>query len=274
MLRYIYMLMLWLGFTSCIVPADIDELKLKNSHLSVLVVEGEITNEQKAHTVRLTRSFDYQENPKIVQVSGAKIEIREGENVFPLTEIEAGIYQTNADVKGEIGKTYTLKIELDEKIYEASDKMQAVKPLEDVMELLTKDQDGDYTLKEFTGNDFIKNEIAKIRLRLYRPYLPDTDTLRDVSVVYYHHPYMESSAMFQFEGAIWEPKIKAGTLITRRKWSISDNYYHFIRAMLLETDWRGGYFDAMPANVPSNFSQGALGFFNASAIMEETKEIN
>ena len=39
---------------------------------------------------------------------------------------------------------------------------------------------------------------------------------------------------------------------------------------MLETEWRGGLFDSPPANVPSNVSNGALGYFGAAGRSEYT----
>jgi hypothetical protein len=38
--------------------------------------------------------------------------------------------------------------------------------------------------------------------------------------------------------------------------------------MLLETNWTGGLFTVAPANVGTNLSEGAFGFFGACAVTE------
>lgn len=40
------------------------------------------------------------------------------------------------------------------------------------------------------------------------------------------------------------------TEIIRRKYSLSEDHQGFVRSLLLETEWRGGYFDAEQGNVP------------------------
>ena len=47
---------------------------------------------------------------------------------------------------------------------------------------------------------------------------------------------------------------------------ISPATYEAFTAVMLETDWRNGFFDAPPANVPTNLSNGALGLFVVSAM--------
>ncbi|MDF1549027.1 MAG: DUF4249 family protein, partial [Bacteroidales bacterium] len=52
--------------------------------------------------------------------------------------------------------------------------------------------------------------------------------------------------------------------------SISKEKYEYYLAILLETDYSGGGFSGPPSNVPTNISNGALGFFSASAVTEKT----
>ena len=63
-----------------------------------------------------------------------------------------------------------------------------------------------------------------------------------------------------------------GTIITERRYSLTDEHAAFIRAMLLETTWQGGFFNTATANTPTNLSEGAVGYFGACGVLEE-KEI-
>ena len=62
----------------------------------------------------------------------------------------------------------------------------------------------------------------------------------------------------------------AGTVIVRRKYSVSNKYREYLRGMLSETAWRGGLFDAFPANAATNLSEGAVGFFAVSTVVTDT----
>jgi pullulanase len=44
----------------------------------------------------------------------------------------------------------------------------------------------------------------------------------------------------------------------------------FARSLLMETEWRGGSFDVLYGNVPSNVSNGGLGFFSVSAELSDS----
>jgi hypothetical protein len=61
-----------------------------------------------------------------------------------------------------------------------------------------------------------------------------------------------------------------GTQLTQTKYSLSQEHYLFLRALLLETEYKGGIFGSVRSNVPTNLSHGALGFFGACAVIRRT----
>jgi hypothetical protein len=60
------------------------------------------------------------------------------------------------------------------------------------------------------------------------------------------------------------------TKIVRRIYSLSNEHQAFLRSLLMETEWRGGLFDVQPANVKSNLSNGAWGFFGACMVLTDS----
>ena len=52
--------------------------------------------------------------------------------------------------------------------------------------------------------------------------------------------------------------------------SIPEEYNDYLIEVMSETAWRGGPFDAIPANVSTNISGGAMGFFYAAAITRQS----
>jgi len=65
----------------------------------------------------------------------------------------------------------------------------------------------------------------------------------------------------------------AGTVITEKRYSLTSEHAGFIRAMLLETTWQGGFFNTAPANVITNMSTGAVGFFGACGVVEKSETV-
>jgi hypothetical protein len=80
-----------------------------------LVIYGYITTDTTQHGVRITRSADYFSTDRPEGISGAAVHIRCREQVYPLSEApsDPGYYQTEAQIAGQTGETYTLHVSLD-----------------------------------------------------------------------------------------------------------------------------------------------------------------
>jgi hypothetical protein len=73
-----------------------------------------------------------------------------------------------------------------------------------------------------------------------------------------------------FKPAEEEFNFPENTIIMRKKYSVGEEYKNFLRAMLSETEWRGGIFDVQRENVPGNLSSGAVGFFAVCTVISDT----
>ena len=62
----------------------------------------------------------------------------------------------------------------------------------------------------------------------------------------------------------------AGSRIVRRRHAVSDRYKEYLRGVLSETEWRGGFFDVERENATGNMSEGALGFFAVTSVTIDT----
>jgi hypothetical protein len=60
------------------------------------------------------------------------------------------------------------------------------------------------------------------------------------------------------------------TVVIRTKYSLNEQHQQFVRSLLLETEWRGGVFDAEQGNVPTNFRNGIRGWFAVCAVVSDT----
>ncbi|MBU0763481.1 MAG: hypothetical protein KJ607_01460, partial [Bacteroidetes bacterium] len=99
-------------------------------------------------------------------------------------------------------------------------------------------------------------------------HVPEYELLPDSScrarVWYYSLTTVDVSQIFspQQEQVIFPE----GTRIVEKKYSLTLQHEEFIRGMLSETVWRGGYFDVTPANITTNLSEGAIGYFGACTV--------
>jgi hypothetical protein len=83
---------------------------------SFYVVEGMITDEPGVHTVSISRSVPVGVEASYLPVRGCNVFLYDGSmNNIRLTEGVSGTYNTPPDFKGDVGKTYSLYIEIVER---------------------------------------------------------------------------------------------------------------------------------------------------------------
>ncbi|MEO1050564.1 MAG: DUF4249 family protein [Bacteroidota bacterium] len=285
--RIIILLALVLTLSSCLDQIAWEEAENPSGRL---VVEGLITSERKAHTVKLTQTMPVIVDTLPPVVTGAVVTIDDGTQVFTLTEKEPGIYQTDTTVAGEVGNTYHLTINFNGEIFEAFAAMIAVEPPSSIG-VTARDnfpagagEEGDF-FQFIYRNNFGSSAPLHYQIRSELPenvsdfYPPEWQmpnwlvwqlenqglTLQDSS--YYLHPGLEPPAIFTY-GETNETRITLGTTITETFGSMTEEHYAFVRAILSESEWRGlGPFGYIPADAPTNLSNGALGYFAASEVI-------
>jgi hypothetical protein len=61
-----------------------------------------------------------------------------------------------------------------------------------------------------------------------------------------------------------------GDTVLIKQYNIGPEAYDIFIGIMNETDWNGGLFDAPPANVATNLSNGALGYWGAASVREKS----
>lgn len=237
-----------------------------------LVVEGWFTNQAEAQTIELTLTSDYFANEEAPRATGAKVSVTDGSQTFDFTETSAGIYQTAPDVKGEIGKTYTLQIEYAGEFYEASSTMKRISEIDSLQYVM----DEEYAEDEPDETDiyyllmYVQEPPGKGDFYMWETFVNGvnkTDTLDNVwfeSDEFVDGNYINGLEMDNVYFAM-------GDTVRLQMRGIPEETLDFFVAVMLETVWRGGPFDGPPANIPSNVSNGAVGHFSAASVV--SKEI-
>ncbi|MDP4268101.1 MAG: DUF4249 domain-containing protein [Bacteroidota bacterium] len=228
----------------------------------ILVVNGMITNEMKAHTVKLSLSTSYFYNQPAPNVSGAIVTITDNEgNLYKLKESSPGIYQTESNVNGKIGNTYTLKIKYNEKEYTSVSTMRRSVSIDSLGYKKTRD-DKNYHLLMYAQEPLGKGDYY-----LWHTYVNNqikTDTVKNA--IFTDDSEVDGNYINGFE--MDNIRLNEGDSAFIKTYSITKDAYDFYMSMMFETAWRGGLFDAPPANIKSNISGGAIGLFVASAVTE------
>lgn len=247
--------------TSCTERIDLD---LNNDDNVRLVVEGWITNQEKAHLVQLTTTTSYFENQAAPRVSGAIVSITDGTNIYPLAEQEPGMYYTAANVSGDIGKTYTLNVDWKDEPYAASAYLDTVSAIDSVAyEYWEDDEDpleNGYDLFLYTQE--LPGQGDHYMWRIFKNGVSIRDTLNQV--VFVEDDFVDGNYIGGWNFEYIDAEV--GDNIVIEQLAISAEANEIFLAIMLETDWRGGPFDTPPSNVPSNITNGGLGYFGAAGV--------
>lgn len=277
---------LMISFSSCTV--DIEDMELENAQ-NRLVVEGSFTNEWKQHSVKLTRSSGYLSGDTSFLVEDATVFIKEGKNEFPLTHSKGGVYLSSF-MKGEVGKEYALHIVADGVEYIASEKMSVVPAINLVLPIREGDADVkergpgervsyDKPIDQLTFSDtthlhltiFTSEPEGKGDYYYWHIFVDDclvSDTLGKTFFVDDEFVDGMDTLVFEYDERHQFDFIRAdiGAIVKVETRAISKGYYDFIFGSLLETQFAGSPFGGAPANVPSNFTNGAVGYFSVEAV--------
>jgi len=196
------------------------------------------------------------------------------------SETEPGIYLTDS-LQGVPGRTYTLTIQWQGTTYTATDSMGAVP---EAFEPISFTSELGIRQFEYRRHQFGFAHPNQWQLIVHRA---DTSTAPPVEEPYYGqqvgqvilppgdtrftfftHTNIEVSGLMNFEDAHFYG-FRPGRWVTQKRFSLSAAYYDYLRGVFLETEWRESLFAGTPANPRGNVSQGALGFFSASAVRTE-----
>jgi hypothetical protein len=238
---------------------------LSNSEDDLLVVEAVITNENKNHLIKLTRPYTEQ-NQSPNPATGAFVVIFTKTDTILTAENPpgSGLYYTDSMI-AVVDKLYVLGIIYNGKQYHAYDFQEPAEPLDSPLSY-RQVSEGAYTINflESGGNpNYIKYNIDW-------QSMGNCANVIDCQAKQIYYDLKNIDVNKQFKPEQEKVYFPAGTVIIRRKYSVSHRYREYLRGMLSETAWRGGLFDAFPANAASNLSDGAVGFFAVSTVVTDT----
>lgn len=244
------------------------ELEMENELR--LVVDAKLSNEKKAHEVRLSLPV-YEINGEPRAVSGAQVALFDGSDTIVLTEdpLRKGVYLTDPDVQGVVNKNYALFIKVNDFLCWAAAKMEGVTPIRYSSPYKVSNDPELYELN-LGGSDspsLIKYELDWSAVDGYQD-LPDEETHAIVFGYYFSVLTIDANELFaaNHDRVRFPPGTKA--IITKE--SLSEGYQEYLRGMLSETTWNGGMFDVKPGDPYTNLSAGAIGYFSASSVLRDT----
>jgi hypothetical protein len=242
---------------------------LKDELPEKLIVDAIITDEVKMHKILLTYAVsELNQDPK--PVTGASVMISNEDSTWQLVEtpLNSGVYGTPPSFFARLNKNYTLLISVGNKIYTGKTSMISGSVFSELR--YTRNEENNLYYVDWVANAFDAEKAAMWELLIDWSLAPGYEYLDSVEtharMLFYTLPTLDVSEVFAPRmQSVFFP---AGTIITERRYSLTPEHTEFIREMLLETNWAGGLFTIAPADVGTNLSDGAYGFFGACAVTE------
>jgi len=242
---------------------------LDTRDLPLLVIDGMISNERKSHIVVLSKPvIELNETPEPVE--GAFVAISDGTNTFFLLEDteNPGTYYTDSTIQGVTGQTYYLYINWNNSEFIDSAYMPPVEPLKPFIYRKTHENPDFYILGDQTSDD-----PSIVQVYYDWSHLVNESLKEEARALSYYYSLSTIDVNEMFKPDQEKVYFPAGSVVFRKKFSVSETYQNFLRSMLMETEWKGGIFDVLPANIPSSNQGRAVGFFAASSVVSDTNLI-
>ncbi|MHC1707146.1 MAG: DUF4249 family protein [Bacteroidales bacterium] len=244
-----------------------------------LVVDGSITSDTMAHTVKLSTTTGFYYNKPAPGVSGAEVFISSGSDTIFLTEdtLHPGLYRTDPDVYGVSGRTYTLGIQLKEAIngnteYKASCYMPAVNPI-DSISIIYREK---WKIWEIDCYAWEPPSVDYYMFNTYKNHILMTDTINKVFITddrLFNGSYTYGAAVGFLREEVEREKINPGDVITVQIAGITREYLYFIYEVQVESGYKNPLISGPPANIKGNISNGAIGFFAAYSTKYASKTV-
>jgi hypothetical protein len=255
-------------------------LDLADTSGNYLIVEANLVDDGSLQWIRLTKSSSYYAVNQGDPVSDARVIVSGGGKEFLFLEHDEdslkGFY-SNTRISSSFENTnYTLTVELDGDVYYAESEIKPVPIIDSVTVKLNPFSELGFSpetlwdiyahFEELTGTDdhYLFNLYVNRRLRSMRPN--EKAPVSDLNL----EEYVSWSAF-----SVDENDIEPGDTITLEIRSISKENFEFYNAFFFQTDLSGNPFaGAPPANIPTNLSEGARGFFQVSRIKRNSTFFN
>ncbi|MCS6824858.1 MAG: DUF4249 domain-containing protein [Cytophagaceae bacterium] len=247
---------------------EVIDIKLKPGDLKV-VIEGLVTNQPEPFVVKISRSEPFTEGNTFTKFENASVTIRDDAgNVYVLSHVGDGVYKTTTPVQGVVGRTYYLTAIVDGVTYTAEDRLYSVPPIDTMYyAYFTPDathfQEGYYVYASTSDPPNEKNYY------LYK-FFRNSDIVGNANTIYVNDDRFLSS---QIRGVEIPGVFKEQDVVTMEQYSLSEKAFNFYNGLSLQMLSDGGFFTTPPANAPTNLSNGALGFFQASSVSRYTVTI-
>jgi Domain of unknown function (DUF4249) len=179
-----------------------------------------------------------------------------------------GMYFPEAPFAGEVGRTYELTVLVDGKTYSAQDILLPIVPIDQLTSRIDEDEQAD---PEDAGRFYevllyVKEPQEREDFYLFKCYRNDKLEYANETDIYFSDDQLLSENIDGIPMPIFYAKDDIARI---EAYSLTRDAFVFYRDLqkLLNND--GGIFGNPPANPRSNITNGAIGFFQVSAIQDD-----
>lgn len=237
-----------------------------------IVIEGIITTGEGPYPIEVKESVDYSETNVFPPVTGAKVTLSSEDGLTEvLEEVNDGVYLIR-DLRGENGKTYSLEVDQEGEVYQASSTLpKTTVPLQALSYTYNEEsifiEEGYYLTAYFADP---VDEVNYYRLKIFvngKPYYFERgdDLVKDDNFWLINDKFFNGKLMdFEFPH-----KLKPGDKVDVELHQVDRTTYDYYRT-LVELMGLGG---VAPSNPLTNWSNGALGYFGAVSVTRASTTI-
>jgi hypothetical protein len=237
-----------------------------------VVIEGLVTNRPGYQFVKLSRTVNFYQSGATPRITNAFVTVSDNDgNEFVFVHNPSnhpdslGYYLPQTPFTGVIGKTYSLLVDVNGELYEAQDKLLRVTIMDSLKYRINTREKRDpkidnrfYELLMYTKEPQDSEDYY-----LFKFYRNDTLNLYNPSDIYFTD---DKTLAEEINGIASPVYYELGDSARVEVYSLSRKGFVFYNDLsnLLNND--GGMFSPPPANSRTNLSNGAVGFFQVSAM--------
>ena len=231
----------------------------------VLIVEGSVNNQYQPQIVKLSKSRPFGSTGKAVK--------DDANREFRFVEKEPGLYVSEQAFAGVAGRTYTLLIESEGKSYTASDKMNNIVDYDSLTYRLDEEEmkDPKDSARFYEVLLFVKEPQETEDFYLFNFYRNGKLENDEGRTIYFSEDKLLNGRIDGLPFPIYyaaQDEAKIEIL------NISRNAYKFYSDLAANLGNDGGMFSGQPANVYTNLSGGARGYFLVAPVATATLQVD
>jgi hypothetical protein len=251
-------LFIYFGLTLFILTSCKEKIEVEMENAEpLLVVEAEVTTETDSSYVRLTLSANYYSSEPNPIVKTASVSI----NNIPFTFVPASnIYKAPAGFIGKTDTIYNLLVSYNGKEYKSQAKLEPMFQVDSFFQTWKEAQG--FLPAGYSLSYAAFDAREPIKYTYYQQFLYDSTSKSDTSdgnLIFFDNSLTPINQAYNFE--IPFLRLNSGAEYVAVFRSVDKNMYEFLNAFGNQNPDIPGPFQVPPANLPTNITGGAVGYF-------------